>query len=228
MEQTETVVASNGKLTQKVTIEQITIPAPNFQRLAFTVQGTAPLVMHKFSQKVQNEMKEKQEAGPTAAKGKKRKPKDFEEQYENAKHLSTDGWPGIPATAFRNAMISACKIVGFHMTKGKISVFVEQDGFSEDGVPLIEFTKGEPHYHETAVRLATGVADIRARPMWDPGWEAAVRVRFDADIFTASDVTNLLMRAGLQVGILEGRPDSKKSTGQGWGTFDIVGSPEAV
>ena len=77
-----------------------------------------------------------------------------------------------------------------------------------------------------AVRLESGVMDIRARPMWNPGWTATVRIRFDADILSLKDVYNLLYRAGLQVGILEGRPDSSKSVGQGWGTFDLISEPE--
>jgi hypothetical protein len=59
--------------------------------------------------------------------------------------------------------------------------------------------------------------------MWRPGWEAKVRIRFDGDQFTLTDVTNLLMRVGLQVGIGEGRPDSKMSTGMGWGMFEVLG-----
>ena len=58
--------------------------------------------------------------------------------------------------------------------------------------------------------------------MFREGWEADVRIRYDGDQFTASDVVNLLARAGLQVGIGEGRPDSKKSTGMGWGLFEIA------
>ena len=71
-----------------------------------------------------------------------------------------------------------------------------------------------------AVRNATGVCDIRIRPMWDE-WNAVVRIRFDADIFSLTDVTNLLMRVGEQVGLCEGRPDSKQSAGMGWGLFKI-------
>jgi hypothetical protein len=48
-----------------------------------------------------------------------------------------------------------------------------------------------------------------------------LRFRYDADQFTASDVVNLIARAGMQVGICEGRPDSSNSTGMGWGTFEI-------
>ena len=48
-----------------------------------------------------------------------------------------------------------------------------------------------------------------------------MRVRFDADQFTLTDVANLLMRVGMQVGIGEGRPFSKNSNGMGWGLFDL-------
>jgi hypothetical protein len=40
-------------------------------------------------------------------------------------------------------------------------------------------------------------------------------------MFSLDDISNLLMRVGLQVGLGEGRPDSKKSAGMGWGTFEI-------
>ena len=137
-------------------------------------------------------------------------------------YKSKEGWHGIPAPAFRNAAVSACKICGFHMTKAKLSLFVEADGFdAQDGTPLVKITEGEPIKHEATVRLATGVCSLAIRPMWREGWKAKVRIRFDADQFTLSDVSNLMMRVGLQVGVGEGRPDSKKSCGMGWGVFEL-------
>ena len=53
-------------------------------------------------------------------------------------------------------------------------------------------------------------------------WSATVQVSFDGDQFTVAYVYNLLARAGMQVGIGEGRPDSKKSNGMGWGTFEVA------
>ena len=53
-------------------------------------------------------------------------------------------------------------------------------------------------------------------------WKAKIRIRFDADQFSTQDITNLLARAGEQVGIGEGRPDSKNSAGMGWGCFRIT------
>jgi hypothetical protein len=117
-------------------------------------------------------------------------------------------------------MISACRIVGFKMTQAKMAVFIEADDIDAgDGTPLV-FINGKPESVMHHVRNATGVADLRVRAMWRE-WSALVRVRFDADLFTVTDVTNLLARAGVQVGIGEGRPDSKSSSGMGWGLFAI-------
>lgn len=208
--------------TSKSTSESISIKPPNFQTAIFRIIGTAPYVQNKFSEKAREQMRATQEAGSTGRSKRAKVAKDFMAAYEQATHRSAEGWAGIPAPAFRNAMISACRTVGFKMTLAKLSVFVEADGFDkDDGTPLVKITKGEPRYHESLVRLQTGVADIRARPMWEPGWEAEIRIMFDADQFTLSDISNLLMRVGMQVGVGEGRPDSKNSAGMGWGTFRL-------
>ena len=126
-------------------------------------------------------------------------------------------------------MISACRTVGFQMTKSKLGVFIEPDGFdATDASPLVRILKGEPEYSELPVRNATGVVDLRARPMWQPGWEADIRIRFDGDMFSVEDVANLLLRVGCQVGIGEGRPDSPKSCGMGWGLFDIINQEDVA
>jgi len=209
---------------KKAPVEAVSITPPNFQTVLFLIRGTTPYVQNKFSAKAKQMMHDTQEAGPVAKKGKKREAKDFQACYEGAMHVAEEGWHGIPAPAFRNALISACKIVGFHMTKAKLSLFIVADGFDpEDGCPLVKITKGKPEYTEMFVRNATGVADLRARPKWNTGWEAELAVQFDADQFTSEDVANLLMRVGVQVGVGEGRPDSPHKYGMGWGLFQIVG-----
>lgn len=204
------------------------IKAPRISTAAFTIIGTAPYVQNKWSAKAREIYKKMQEAGSVGKKGKKREGKDFQACYEDAQHKSGEGWVGIPAGAFRSAMIGACRMVGFKMTYAKLSVFIEADGFdADDGTPLVKITKGKPHYHEATVRNDNGGADIRARPMWDPGWEAVVKVRYDEDQFSFDDVSNLLLRAGLQAGIGEGRADSRDSCGMGWGEFRIREKHEA-
>ena len=202
---------------------EVQITPPKLQTAEFLIIGTAPYVQQAFSQKAREQIKGIQEAGSQRKKGKNREAKDFQECYEQSKHYSKEGWIGIPAGAFRAAMISACRLVGFKMTMAKLSIFVEADGYDRvDGTPLIKITKGEPHYSEHPVRLKGDVVDLRSRPMWDPGWECAVRITFDLDQFSLQDVANLMMRVGRQVGLGEGRPDSRSSAGMGWGTFDIA------
>jgi len=213
------------KATKRVAQRNVVVPPPNMQVAVFKIRGDAPLVINAFSEKARQEMHDKQAAGSTAKKGKKRDPKDFKKCYQQARHRATAGWDGLPASGFRKACVSACRTVGFKMTLAKLSIFCIPDGFDKiSHDPLVKITKGKPKYFEAAVRNATGVADLRARPLWEPGWEAKVRLRFDADQFTLEDVTNLLVRVGMQVGLCEGRPDSKNSCGMGWGTFEVLGA----
>ena len=198
------------------------ISAPRFAMLKVPIKNApgAPLVIHAFSAKARQIMREAQEAGSVGKKKKQRDPKDFDAVYQGARYISRDGWDGASAATFRNAMISACRLVGFKMTIGKMSVFIEADGVSAvDGTPLVRIY-GEPQPFEATVRNQTGVTDIRVRPRWDE-WSANLRIRYDREQFSDEDVVNLLVRAGSQVGIGEGRPDSKMSFGMGWGLFEI-------
>jgi hypothetical protein len=135
-------------------------------------------------------------------------------------YLAKDGTHGIPAPAFRNAIISACRLVGFKMTMAKMSVFVVADMLdAESGTPLVRI-EGSPEKYVSAVRNFTGVMDLRSRAMWRD-WSCTLRVQYDADQFSIQDVTNLLRRVGTQVGIGEGRNDSRASCGMGYGCFTV-------
>jgi len=71
-------------------------------------------------------------------------------------------------------------------------------------------------------RVETGQPYVTIRAAYH-NWSAKVKIRWDADQFTNDDIFNLLYRVGMQVGVGEGRPDSKKSTGMGWGLFEVKG-----
>lgn len=201
--------------------EAVSIRPPQFEVGEFSIVGTAPLVMEKFSKKAQDAIIETQTQGSKAKKGKSREPRDFDRDYEESKHISEEGWVGIPCSAFRNALVSACRLVGFTMTRAKLGLFVESDGLdASEGSPLVKLI-GEPEKKMLHVRNSSGVCDLRCRPMWRE-WSATVRIRYDADMFDLADVANLLMRVGMQVGLLGGRPDSKTSCGLGFGLFRIT------
>ena len=208
----------------------IKITPPNFKVAVFTIVGVTPYVQSKFSEKAKEEMKAKQMLGSQANKGKKRAPKDFKACYEASMYRdATEGWNGIPTTQIRAAMIAACRLVDFKMTISKQALDVLPQGFDKtEMLPMIPFTKGKPEYFEQACRNDSGVADIRVRGMWKPGWEVEVKIEYDADMFSFEEVANLLLRAGRQCGIGEGRMNSRKCAGLGWGAFNIKGNGRII
>jgi hypothetical protein len=200
---------------------KVQITPPQLKTVEFHLKGTAPYVQARFGAKAQQAMKDNMLAGSQSRKGKAKPPRDFDADYAQAHHISVEGWRGIPASSFRSAIISACRLVGFKMTLAKLSVFIEADGFDAiDGVPLVKI-EGEPERLEMVTRNANTQPDIRVRPMWRE-WSVRLLVTYDEAQFSREDVTNLLSRVGKQVGIGEGRHDSKKSAGMGWGTFAIT------
>jgi hypothetical protein len=210
------------------TTQTVTIKPPNFGIAEFHVQALpgVPLVIHRFSAKTKAQMKQKMETGKAASSKRNREAKATDDLYEEARYRHASGWDGFNASSIRAAMISACRLVGFKMTLAKLSVFVEADGADkgEPQIPLIRII-GKPIKQEDMARVETGQPYVTVRAAYH-NWKAIIRIRFDADQFTLQDVTNLMSRVGLQVGIGEGRPDSKNSAGMGWGLFTIETSKE--
>ena len=172
-------------------------------------------------------MKQKMEIGKAAGSKKERAPKPTDETFYESRYISKDGWDGFHAGAVRNAMISACRLVGFKMTLAKLSVFVEADGWDavEPQIPLVR-VYGEAVKQEDMARVETGQPYVTVRAAYH-GWYANITIRWDGDQFTVDDITNLLSRVGLQVGLCEGRPDSPNSAGMGWGLFEIEATKPA-
>jgi hypothetical protein len=205
--------------------QTVVIKAPNMAMAEFAIEGTAPLVIHRIDQKVADGFRTKIETGTVPTGKKKHEARDVDAICEAAKYVGeTDGkrWEGFNASAIRCAMIDACRLCNFKMTLAKLSVFVLEDG--RDVInPLYPLVRihGKSERTELIARTETGVAMLTIRPMYFP-WSAKLRIRFDADQFKVQDVANLLSRVGEQVGICEGRPNSKNSAGMGWGTFRVL------
>ena len=202
--------------------KNLVIKAPAFQVAEFEIIGTAPLVIHRFSAKTKQEMKQKMETGKAASSKKNREAKNTDETFQESRYISKEGWDGFHAGAIRSAMISACRLVGFKMTLAKLSLFVVNDGWDakEPQIPLIRIY-GKAEKQEDIARVETGQPYVTIRAAFY-NWKSKLKIRWDADQFTIEDVYNLLIRVGMQVGICEGRPDSKKSVGMGWGLFDVI------
>lgn len=202
--------------------ETITVSYPNMQIGEFHIVGQAPLVMNKFPNKVKDAILESQLNKVGARKPKQAK-RDVQQEFQDAMHKTEDGHYGIPCGALRSAMIDACRLVQITMVRAKFSVFVLADDYDVDDSQPLFYVYGEPEIFEQAVRMKSGGAAIAVRARWK-NWYAKPKIKFDADQLTLEMVSNLLVRAGDQIGILCGRYNSSDSHGMGWGLFDVEGN----
>lgn len=224
---TKSRIEGNGQSVEKKAEKSgqgvCVISPPNMHVLHQRIEGTAPYVQSRFPEKARQLMQAKHEAGSTAKKGGKKEARNFDEDYRQSTYHGPKNEYGIPASCFRAAAVSACRLVNFKMTLAKLCIFTQADFFDlRCGTPLVAIEGTPRSTGPMPVRNATGVADLRVRARWDK-WAVNLRIEYDADIFRTEDVINLLGRIGAQVGIGEGRADSKESIGMGWGSFKLVG-----
>lgn len=220
---------AKSKTTETLkTLEAAKIRRPDMRTAVVEVKGTGPYVQNRFSEKAQQQMIADQ--GGVKGEGRRARravPKDaayFRQCFQLAQHISEKGWVGMPASAFRSALIRAISLVpgAPPMTRAKCSLWILPDGFGKtDQTPLVRIN-GKPEMDVRIVRNSNGSPDTRARPMFKK-WSATLHIQYDAYQFALEDIYNLLERAGLGVGIGEGRNDSKNSCGMGWGSFTVVG-----
>lgn len=203
---------------------QVVIKPPKMATASVTITGTAPYLQNRFSSENRDKMLETQKAGSAGKRTRKAKaPKDFEKVYRGSMHVSKDGWPGIPATALRNAMIDACRLTEMDMVRAKMCIFIVAQGLDAENLePLIKID-GKPRMHIERVKIGMNQTDLACRAIFEK-WSSTFEIEWDDDVFNVQDVFNLLARAGWQVGIGAGRPLSKTSGGTGKGTFRVEGS----
>lgn len=114
-------------------------------------------------------------------------------------YTSPKGWHGIPTVGLREALIRAAPHVSRIKTwtsSVKICVYVEPDGFdADDGMALVRIKKGRP------VPFADAEAKWEKDANLYESWQADVVIRYDADVFGAMDVVQLVQSAGVEIGI---------------------------
>lgn len=177
------------------------------------IEGVTPVIPHKWSEKALRMMRESQ-SGPKARA--KREPKNPLDEAEGSLWIMPDGvTPGLPATAFKAAIVGACRYYdGITMTAIKSALFVEGEG-PDQLVPLV----GERTLREDTPRNATGVADLRYRYAFYP-WSTRLKVTFAEVMLDAASVINLVDAAG-NGGVGDWRPSAPKSHTGTFGRFRV-------
>lgn len=196
---------------ERLTEAEITIP----------VEGVTPIIPHKWSEKAKRMMRAKQ-SGQTVRQ--KREPKDPQEDAMAACYWLDDAStiPGIPATAFKGAMVDACRFFEAPtMMMAKRMIFVVGEGVDQ----LIRLD-GKSELREDIPRNETGVVDLRYRYQFYP-WSAQVTIRFPQKLITPESIATLLDAAGRN-GVGDWRPGAPKSNTGTFGQFRVAVSDEEL
>lgn len=184
------------------------------------VEGTAPLIVNRWSEKARAMMLAAQQSSAR----QKKDPKDPQALFEASRYRLGDGRDGFPATGFKAAIVHAGRLfegVTQVLLKQVIRVHGEvvslDGGFGDQIVPI---TYGEITMREDTPRNASGVADLRYRAQYWP-WSATLRVETIPGQIDLDSLVSLVDAGGVG-GVGEWRPTAPKSATGSYGTFKVV------
>lgn len=227
-------------ITADGSVTNLKIQPLNWGKLTFKIKGISPLVVCNFSEKIRQQLLEKQMGQGKAGKKDPRCPvEEFLGAFyvlgdtklpqpkidKNTKIKTYDPkvvarWLKktkfvVPASGFKNALISACRNTDLVMTQMKQTIFVH--GVPHHDWVIIE-SKLPPVMDSRICRLKNGDPIERFRPMWEE-WSMRLTVEYDRNMLTGDQIANLLSIAGHCVGWGEGRP---QKSSLGWGRWQIA------
>ena len=194
-------------MTQQVSISRI-----GTETLRVPLVGTAPLIVHKFSEKSKRQMLDNMQGRKSPKQAK-----DPDAEYEAAFYRHDDGGFGFPVIAFKAAAVSACRFFGkaMPMTLARQCIFLDAEFSKVDGQKLARIV-GEPHMREDVTRVGMGGTDLRYRPQFTE-WRTSIDVTCVTAMLTRDSVLSLIDAGGMGVGVGEWRPEKRGD----FGTFQI-------
>lgn len=204
----------------EITVPQIRLKPIQVHRVDVPIRGITPVIPHKWSEKALRAMREKQSGSTVQQRHEAKVPLD---EAEGCAYYLPDGvTPGIPATAFKAAIVGAIRLFdGLTMKAGQQMVFTE--GVGPDQLIAIEDYTRE--IREDLPRNANGSPDLRYRYAYYP-WKLTLPVRYMPSQIDLTSVLSLVGAAGLG-GVGDWRPSAPKSHTGTFGMFEIDPDKEA-
>ena len=204
------------------TTGKLEIPPIRIGKATLLIEGVTLLCIHKFSEKARQIMLDKHMGKPTTLRENKVPAQDFMRclyvlpgstpilHDEDPENVWAEGRFGIKAISFKNAAVRAATSAGAKMTETRMAI---QIGASLASDELIEIhCEPGPKMRQDVVRNDSGVPDIRFRPEFWP-WAVELPVTYNKSMVSLAQVVSLFHLAGFGVGIAEGRPSGKESSG---------------
>lgn len=187
---------------------QISISKIGTETLRVPLVGTAPLIVHAFSEKAKRQMLD-------AMQGRKspKQPKDPDSDYEAAFYRHDDDGYGFPVIAFKAATVGGARFFGkdVTMTGLRQCMFFDAELSKRAGQKLARII-GEPHMREDAVTVGVSGRDLRYRPEFVE-WATTLDVIYVKSMLTRESVLSLIEAGGMGVGVGEWRPEKRGDFG---------------
>lgn len=197
------------KATEEATVEIDRIEA---ETIRVPIMGTAPLLMHRFSEKAKRQMLDNMQGRKTPKEAK-----DPFAEYEAAFYRLKGGEGyGLPVVAFKLATVGGARFYGKQVTMTALKQFMFFRGqIGEDGQQLAPL-EGEPEMREDVVKVGRGGTDLRYRPIFHE-WSTSLEVTYVTSALTRGSVLSLIDAGGLGVGVGEWRPEKNGD----FGTYQV-------
>jgi|APSaa5957512622_1039677.scaffolds.fasta_scaffold27015_2 hypothetical protein len=182
------------------------------------IEGTTPMIQHKWASKAIWEMLHKQIDQSKSAKKKKEHPvKHPHEDFLGSMyvHPDMDAWAFTPI-GVKKAMKIAAGDKGYVMTEVNRALFVtgvEMPTWLKLHIPPGTY----PQMIMDLVRVGNKQPDIRFRGQFND-WALTFVVEYNADLVDLQNLANLITHAGRFCGIGERRPSTE---GNSYGTFRV-------
>jgi len=154
------------------------------------------------------------------------KPKSPSERFLASKYIDSIGRECIPVVAVKRSIVRAAKLVNkLSMIKARNAIFVCPEGHRGESLIPIETGDGRPaiaKMREDWVHLSdgSGIATAAVYRAEYRKWELRIGVEFNTNIISNEMMLRLLVLAGMDIGLGDGRPEFFKACG--WGRFKCI------
>ena len=180
----------------KTEVAEVRLKAPSIKVMDVELIGISTYIPHQAGEKVKADLLKRQ-----MDKVKIREKRDLDTEYDDCFYRTKEGKLYIPGPAFARSLLSV--VADFDGVSGaevKRNVRILSDEC------LLKHGKIEPRIDLVVLAGIGRTMDVRKRP-YIHDWKTTVKVQFNADKFSPSEILTLFQAAGMCVGVGDWRPE---------------------
>jgi hypothetical protein len=167
--------------------------------------GDTPLIQHRWEYKALDDLMRKHAGIPVRKRLKHPIENFWQSMYRIRRPKGEPDRYAVPSGAFKTAAVGACRY-----TKKAMAMTQAKGAFQVQGSHSRVY--GLPRMREDVVRLQGKTTDLRYRGEF-PEWAAKIEVRFNENVFSLTQIIDLINLAGFHQGVGEMRPERSHSNG---------------